>query len=187
MFKISYYVYRFLNFKNEVIYVGKTCNLTNRIKGHQHLPYSAYRETCKIEYVEFKTNDDMEFAEKYYIMHFNPEYCVAHRNKQLTISLSHLDDKEWMTLDIKISWITEIDKEINHLKQKRKTNKEAIKDLKKQFAKNPNSKIITFYYDGLYGELEYCEKHNLKRILSEIEEGNKKINQLIKGAHSLSK
>ena len=185
LFKISYYVYRFLNFNNEIIYVGKTRNLYTRIKGHKHLPYSAYRETCKVEYTTFETYDDMEFAEKYYIIRFNPEYCIAHGNKRLSLSFSTLENKEWKPLNITTSWTKEMDIEIEKLKEKRKSNKELIKELKKEFAQNPNAKKIIRYYDGLYRVLEYCESHSLERILSDIEKGNKKINQLIKGAHRI--
>lgn len=187
MFEISYYVYRFLNFNNEVIYVGKTCDLSKRIKGHRHLPYSAYIETCKVEYTTFETYDDMEFAEKYYIMRFNPEYCIAHGNKRLSLSFSTLENKEWKPLNITTSWTKKMDVEIESLKRLRKANKEIIKELKKEFAKNPNAKKIIRYYDGLYSELEYCESHTLEIILSDIEKGNKKINQLIKGAHRILK
>ena len=40
-------VYRFLNKDNEIIYIGKTKDLDNRIKTHEHLPKECYLERYK--------------------------------------------------------------------------------------------------------------------------------------------
>lgn len=63
-----YYVYRFLDQKNNVIYVGKSKqDLEQRFKGHTHLPDQCYAMTHKIEYIECATESDMSIKEIYYI------------------------------------------------------------------------------------------------------------------------
>ena len=56
----KYYVYRFLNNKNEIIYVGKSVNFINRMKQHfgsnGHLPKECYDNVDKIEYIESPLN-----------------------------------------------------------------------------------------------------------------------------------
>jgi excinuclease UvrABC nuclease subunit len=64
-------VYRFLNKDNKVIYVGKAKDLKSRILNHKHLSEECYKERNKVEYVRFVSEDDMDFAERYYIMKFN--------------------------------------------------------------------------------------------------------------------
>ena len=59
----GFYIYRFLNNKNEIVYVGKTTNLKNRFKQHSHLT----KEVVKIEYIECASEADMTWKEIYYI------------------------------------------------------------------------------------------------------------------------
>lgn len=63
-----YYVYRFLDQQNNVVYVGKSKQaLEQRFKGHAHLPDQCYAMTYKIEYIECATESDMSIKEIYYI------------------------------------------------------------------------------------------------------------------------
>ena len=94
-------VYRFLNENKEIIYIGKAKVLKNRLNGHSHLPDACYKETKVIEYVEFDTNDDMDFAERYYIMKFKPKYNKVLSDKSTTISSFELDIKLWTKLNLK--------------------------------------------------------------------------------------
>ena len=48
--KYDKFIYRFLDEQNQVIYIGKTINLANRIKSHNHLPKECYANTKKIEF-----------------------------------------------------------------------------------------------------------------------------------------
>ena len=67
-------VYRFLNKNNEVIYIGKATDLNQRMKNHNHLPEECYKERIRVEYIKFKTEDDMNLAERYFILKCNPKY-----------------------------------------------------------------------------------------------------------------
>lgn len=94
-------VYRFLNKDNEIIYIGKAVNLKNRITNHSHLPKECYNERVKIEFVEFDTTDDMDFAERYYIMKFKPKYNTVLSDKNMNISSMELDIKIWKAINEK--------------------------------------------------------------------------------------
>ena len=54
----EFYVYRFKNEENEIIYVGKTKNLKQRLSGHfgkqGHLPEKCYKEVRKVEFLTFE-------------------------------------------------------------------------------------------------------------------------------------
>lgn len=66
-----FYVYRFLDKKKNVIYVGKSKQeLDRRFRGHLHLPDACYDLTYKIEYIECATESDMSIKEIYYINKF---------------------------------------------------------------------------------------------------------------------
>ena len=43
------YIYRFKNKNQEVIYIGKTIDLENRIKKHKHLENKCYEEVETVE------------------------------------------------------------------------------------------------------------------------------------------
>ena len=66
-----YYVYRFLDKKKNVIYVGKTKqDLERRFGAHTHLPSACYELTYRIEYIQCATESDMAIKEIYYINRF---------------------------------------------------------------------------------------------------------------------
>lgn len=63
-----FYVYRFLDKKKNIIYVGKSKQeLEQRFRGHLHLPDACYELTYKIEYIQCATESDMSIKEIYYI------------------------------------------------------------------------------------------------------------------------
>ena len=92
-------VYRFLNEENKIIYIGKAVNLKSRIANHNHLPKQCYDETVKIEFIEFESADEMDFAERYFIPKCKPKYNTAMSNKVMNISLNEFDSKEWVSIE----------------------------------------------------------------------------------------
>ena len=88
-------VYRFLNQEGEIIYVGKAKNLKNRLNNHKHLPKHCYEERATIEYVAFETEDDMDFAERYYIPKYKPKYNYIYAERDLRVSVRELDKQKW--------------------------------------------------------------------------------------------
>ena len=71
------YVYRFLDSKGNIIYVGKTVNMDNRMQSHftkGHLSKECYNSVAKIEYQKYKTESDSLIMETYYITKHSPRY-----------------------------------------------------------------------------------------------------------------
>lgn len=89
-------VYRFINDKGEIIYVGKAKNLKMRMVNHNHLAQECYKERLKTEFVMFKTEDDMDFAERYFIPKYRPKYNVIWSEREISISIPMLDEKTWI-------------------------------------------------------------------------------------------
>lgn len=99
-------VYRFIDKNNIIIYVGKAKVLDNRIcsKGHRnkHLQDECYNGIIIIQYMEFETENDMCFAEKYFIQKYKPKYNSVYINKQITIDVPLLDNKSWLIYSVDI-------------------------------------------------------------------------------------
>ena len=94
------YVYRFLDSKDNVIYIGKTCRkLETRIEEHfsdkGHLDKQCYKDTYKIEYLKFKTDADSLLVETYLINKYRPQYNKANKSKY---------EGQTIKLDIKEDW-----------------------------------------------------------------------------------
>ena len=94
------YVYRFLDSKYNVIYIGKTCRkLESRMEEHfggkGHLDKQWYKDTCRIEYLKFKTDADSLLVETYLINKYRPQYNKANKSKW---------EGQTIKLDIKEDW-----------------------------------------------------------------------------------
>lgn len=93
----KFYVYRFKNEENEIIYVGKTKNLEQRIRTHfgkqGHLPKECYEEVRKIEFLVFEKESLMGIKELYYIAKFQPKYNVADKSDYLFLNALEEGDK----------------------------------------------------------------------------------------------
>lgn len=74
------YVYRFLNDKDEIIYIGRSKNLDKRLYNHNHLPEECYKEIKRIEYAICKNDDESSICERYFINIFSPKYNTQYNN-----------------------------------------------------------------------------------------------------------
>ena len=92
------YIYRFLDSKGNIIYVGKTVNMDNRMQNHfnkGHLPKECYNSVAKIEYQKHKTESDALIMETYYITKYSPKYNKLQQSRDLpTIEF---DEGSWRT------------------------------------------------------------------------------------------
>ena len=93
------YVYRFLDSKGNIIYVGKTVNINLRMQQHfsdkGHLPKECYNSVAKIEYQKYKTESDSLIMETYYITKYSPKYNKLQQSRDLpTIEF---DEGSWRT------------------------------------------------------------------------------------------
>lgn len=100
----KYYVYRFLDKNNNVIYVGRTNSIITRMNQHfdtdGHLPTEWYEQVEHIEYIKMSSIIDMYIKELYYINRLKPIY---NRN-DININDEKYFDKVDEELDI---WIDE--------------------------------------------------------------------------------
>lgn len=90
-------VYRFLNKDDEIIYIGKTKSLKNRISSHGHLPKECYDSIDRIEYITLDNSDEMGIYERYLINKHNPKYNKEFNNNSRFCF--ELPDKEWKVYD----------------------------------------------------------------------------------------
>lgn len=72
----GFYVYRFLNMDNKVLYVGRTHNLDQRFINHTHLT----KHVEKIEYITCDTEIEMVIKEIYYINLYYNELSTNERD-----------------------------------------------------------------------------------------------------------
>ena len=80
------YVYRFLDTRGKVIYIGKTINIHNRMKQHfkgGHLPLECYKSVSRIEYQKYRTESDSLIMETYYITKYNPKYNQLQKSRDI--------------------------------------------------------------------------------------------------------
>ena len=82
------YVYRFMSDKNQVLYVGKTANMDQRMKHHfskkSHLAHTdLYTRVQRIEYITCKSEYEALQKELAYINFYKPRYNSASKIKQL--------------------------------------------------------------------------------------------------------
>ena len=82
------YVYRFMSDKNQVLYVGKTVNMDQRMKHHfskkRHLAHTdLYTRVQRIEYMTCKSEYEALQKELAYINFYKPRYNSASKIKQL--------------------------------------------------------------------------------------------------------
>lgn len=71
------FVYKFLDYDNEIIYIGKTKNLKVRMKQHflrGHLPQECYQNVSRIFFCEINGQTNTEMMETYLINKYHPFY-----------------------------------------------------------------------------------------------------------------
>ena len=96
------FVYRFIDDGGEILYVGCTHNLIERLKGHDHLPKDCYAKTKHVEFQTFNTNADMFLYEVYYINKLKPFYNKASMgNGKLNVEL---EEGEWEEIPLIKKW-----------------------------------------------------------------------------------
>lgn len=97
---MSYYLYKFLDNKNQVIYVGKTENIKNRMMTHftssGHLPKECYQSVANILYTEFNSGVDMDIYEIYYINKYKSKYNTESKYESNSTNFTFSDVK-WET------------------------------------------------------------------------------------------
>lgn len=100
----KYHVYRFINKEGEIIYIGRTTSMKNRMSQHfgsnSHLPQQVYDELNKIEYTTLNSEVLMAMCEIYEINKYNPKYNTKdlYRGGE-NIYLQEFENLEWIEYD----------------------------------------------------------------------------------------
>lgn len=156
-------VYRFLNINNEIIYVGKSIGIRQRLKNHKHLPKECYEETKKIEVVFLPTQKDMNLAEIYYISKFSPKYNKNYNveGEVINIPIPYLDELKWEKFEEKPKRIKKVKKVRKKKKEKKRRgfNRERIRQQKAL-----ENKIFKEYEDKRKARL-FVLKDSLDKML----------------------
>lgn len=71
-----FYVYRFIDITNTIIYIGKTKDIATRMYQHKTSKKPFWKEWYKIEYVEFENEAEQSLYEILMINKYNPKYNV---------------------------------------------------------------------------------------------------------------
>lgn len=80
-----YYLYRFVNVNNDIIYIGRTNDIKRRIlKEHftdnTHLPKECYLDTQKVDYTEINYESEEVAYEAVLINHYRPKYNIQFKD-----------------------------------------------------------------------------------------------------------
>ena len=77
-------VYRYVAQNGDVLYVGKTKKLDDRITAHRYEPW--YSNELIIEYIDSLSQSDADILETYYISTLRPKHNIAKRWEPSTLS-----------------------------------------------------------------------------------------------------
>lgn len=111
-----YYLYRFLNVNNDILYIGRTNDIKRRIlKEHftdnTHLPKECYLETEKVEYTEIEYESEEVAYEAILINRYRPKYNIQFKDEGKFDT--NFPEFEWREFE----W--EYDRQLEFLKKKK--------------------------------------------------------------------
>ena len=82
-------LYCFKNYSDEIIYIGKADDIHYRLKHHNHLPESCYKQIHHIEFAVITNKSDRDILELLFILKFKPKYNTQLRyNDEPTILIT---------------------------------------------------------------------------------------------------
>ena len=118
----QFFIYRFKDERDNVIYIGRTADLKSRIRQHfskdGHLPKECYNRTKKIEFVTARTHNDMIIKEIYYIGKEQPEFNTQYKSG-ITIDIVQEYSDVWLEYSAEennnFDYITELKEELNDI------------------------------------------------------------------------
>ena len=99
----KFYLYRFINDKDEIIYIGRTNDIRRRIitehfTNNTHLPNECYNETQRVEYAEFANESEEVAYEAILINQEKPKYNTQFKDSakfDVKIPLIEWKSFEW--------------------------------------------------------------------------------------------
>lgn len=105
---MSSYVYKFIDDTTNIIYIGKTDNIDNRMKQHfssrGHLSSACYDSVVKILYSVLPTKCDADILETFLINKYSPKYNTDKMFYQnINRSKYQLQEPEWIQYQFPVS------------------------------------------------------------------------------------
>ena len=166
-----FYVYRFLDKNEKIIYIGKTGDMDSRIRNHidsGHLPLSCYKTIEKIEYIEVPTKVDMDILELYLINKFKPFFNRLDKEKSelYTNITNDLQWKPYSKVDYKL-----LLKYKNQLKETQTENKSLQKKYYRLMGTGDIASLDTdkvgepYYLKNLNSKLSYVAEALDKKVV----------------------
>lgn len=162
-----YHVYRFLDNKNNVLYVGYTSNILIRMREQHfgnsgHLDKSLIQNVSKVEHLHFINQDEALFNEKYYINLYKPKYnttqYIINFNSDFTIQ------NDWsfycnisngkITEKCNIGNTSDKTRCLLYFSEQEKDLKKELEELAKEQNRSFNNLIITILKNSLYSTLK---------------------------------
>lgn len=84
---MNFYIYRFINSAEQIVYIGKTNNIKNRIRQHfgrsGHLPKEYYKQVSLVECLELDNESDMNILELYFINKWKPIFNTSKKSSSI--------------------------------------------------------------------------------------------------------
>lgn len=167
------FIYKFINSKDEIIYIGKTIRLHVRMKSEHftsngHLPQKCYDETVKIYCSKLNNKDEMSIYERYYINLYNPKYNQQYNNNS-TFNFT-LPDLKWCEYNENLFKIKKDGNE--KLKKDKAENNKNIKEINYYTASGkPNAhkkKIVKNLIRSKIKEFRIIHENKIDKLLLNI-------------------
>lgn len=90
-----YYVYRFKDKEENIIYIGYTKDIQRRMGEHfgswGHLNKECYSKVNKVEYTIFKTSIEAKYFEASYVSEVKPKYNVEYLDKEIKMYIEEVE------------------------------------------------------------------------------------------------
>ena len=109
----GFFLYRWFNNNNEIIYVGKTTDLRRRMNDHKR-DNTKINEAVRIEYVDvqhlgIQSSDNLEWLEDYFINLYHPKYNKRHNYPTFTVpEIPMYTELQWTNITTKVFTLSNI-------------------------------------------------------------------------------
>lgn len=162
----NYFVYRYFNKDNELIYVGLTdVSPYTRLKKRENGEVNWFDEINRIECIEFKNSKEMVFCEYYLIAKLKPKYNIKDTQYDIDYSIDYFDNLEWRKWD-KEEYIKQKKMEASNRQTQINLEIWADEEYKKKRIKNMFRKAYTLIMPN-EEEIHFESRKNLEQYFSD--------------------
>ena len=131
---MKYYVYRFSNSNGDLLYIGKTIDLKQRMQKHftsGHLEEAVYKQVKEVEYIELSSEVDQYMTEIYLINKFQPPFNSHHKfDSKVGLSINY--PTNWKPYYIDGYNMFTLQEEVQSLENEKKLLSLEMEDIRKR-------------------------------------------------------